>query len=62
MNCFIEKCKWSMNLGLACGTGMQEVLGLYPFGGNILCSCRPSEKTINLGSNIPIPMTHAYIC
>ena len=41
---------------------MQEVPGLNPLGGNILCSPSPSEETINRGPNTPIPTTHALIC
>ena len=43
-------------------SGMQEVPGSNPLGGNILCSPSPSEETINRGPNTPIPTTHAFSC
>ena len=43
-------------------SGMQEVSGSNPLGGNILCNPTPSEKTINRSPNNAIPTTHALIC
>ena len=45
-----------------CLSGMREVPGSNPLGGNILCSPSPSEETINRGPNTPIPTTHVLIC
>ena len=58
----MRQIKGSRGLGIVCLTGMREVLGSNPLGGNILCSPSPSEEIINRGPITPIPTTHALIC
>ena len=42
--------------------GMRDVPGSNPLGGNLLCSPRLLEETINWDPDTPIPTTHALIC